>query len=77
MVARQNWATHVNRILRSRHYTWIGDGLAGHKVEHALTRILVDAMHMCERENLDWDTVLANSTRQFLEEETQTARTDS
>jgi hypothetical protein len=77
MVVRQNWATHVNRILRSGHYTWIGDGLAGHKVEHALTRILVDAMHMCRRENLDWDSVLADSMCQFLEEEEQAAGADS
>ena len=77
MVTRQNWAPHVNRILRSRHYTWIGDGLAGHKVEHALTRILVDAMHMCQRENLDWDSVLADSKCQFLEEEKQAERADA
>ncbi len=68
MVVRQNWATHVNRILRSRHYTWIGDGLAGHKVDQALARILVDTMHMCRRENLEFDTVMADSMRQFLEE---------
>jgi hypothetical protein len=73
MVARQNWAPHVNRILRSRRYTWIGDGLAGHNVEDALTQIVVDAMHMCQRENLDWDAVLADSMRHFFEEEKQAA----
>ncbi len=69
MVARKNWAPHVNRILRSRHYTWIGDGLAGHNVEEAVTQILVDAMHLCRHEGLDWDGMLASASRQLHEEE--------
>jgi len=32
---------------------------------------------MCQRENLDWDSVLADSKRQFLEEEKQAERADA
>ena len=70
MVARQNWPQRIDEIIRSLKYTWIGDGLAGNAIPDALTQIVADAMHICRREGIDWQTILENGQRQF-DEETQ------
>lgn len=68
MVARQNWPQRIEGIIRSRHYTWIGDGLAGDAIPDALTQIVADAMHICRREGIDWQSIVEDGRRQFEEE---------
>lgn len=60
---RNNWARHVEGIIRSRHYTWIGDGLAGQDVPDAMSQIMTDVMHICRREGIALDELLAESRR--------------
>lgn len=69
MVARQNWSNHVERIVRSRHYTWIGQGLGGDRPADAIVQIMADTMHICKKEGLDFDELVEQSRRQFAEEE--------
>lgn len=69
MVARHNWSKHVERIVRSRHYTWIGEGLGGDQPADAIVQIIADSMHICEKEGLDFDELVEQGRRQFAEEE--------
>lgn len=75
MVARQNWPQRIDGIIRSRHYTWIGDGLAGNAIPDALTQIVADAMHICRHEGIDWQSIIENGHRQFEEEARSKAAT--
>ena len=73
MVARQNWPKRIDGIIRSRHYTWIGDGLAGDSIPDALSEIVSDAMNICRREGIDWQTIVETGQRQFDAEEARLA----
>jgi hypothetical protein len=66
---RAHWDRHVDQIIRSQHYTWLGEGLAGEQPATALTSILADIMHICAREGISWDTLVARSRAQFEYEE--------
>jgi hypothetical protein len=68
---RAHWDRHVDQIIRSQHYTWLGEGLAGEPPATALTSILADIMHICAREGLSWDTLVARSRAQFEREEAE------
>lgn len=61
---RKNWSRHVDGIIRSRHYTWIGEGLAGSDVPEAMSQIMTDVMHICRREGIALDDIIAESRRQ-------------
>ena len=65
---REHWDRHVDQIIRSQHYTWLGEGLAGESPATALTDIVADIMHICAREGLSWDTLVARSRAQFERE---------
>lgn len=66
---RADWSRHIDQIIRSRHYTWIGEGLGGEPLETALVDITTDLMHICRREGISWEYVLSEAARQFEQEE--------
>lgn len=72
-VNRRNWLHDVEEVIRSRHYTWIPEGLGGESVEVAMTYLLTDIMHICKRTDASFDEILADSRKKFLEEELNTA----
>jgi len=66
---RVNWSRHIDQILRSRHYTWLAEGLGGDSPQAALTEITADAMHMCQRAGLSWEQILEESRKLYENEE--------
>jgi hypothetical protein len=66
---RNDWSTHVDRVIRSQHYTWLGEGLGGEPLERALADITADMMHICAREGISWETLLQRGQAQFEQEE--------
>lgn len=66
---RAHWSRHIDQVLRSRHYTWLGEGLGGATPQAALTQITADAMHMCKRAGLSWEQILEESRNLFENEE--------
>jgi hypothetical protein len=67
---RGDWSRHIDQILRSKHYTWIAEGLGGCPVDAALVSITTDLMHMCQRSGLSWEQIVAESERLCTDEET-------
>jgi hypothetical protein len=72
--SRVNWDHHVDEIVRSQHYTWIGEGLGGEPLGEALTDMMADIMHICRREAISWEKLVARSRAQFEREEAEVAR---
>ncbi len=70
---RSIWNRHVDQVVRSQHYTWLGEGLAGEPLAEALTDIICDMMHICARQGLSWDQLVARSRAQFEREEAEAA----
>lgn len=68
-IDRSNWLHDVEEIVRSRHYTWLPEGLGGEPVDVAMTYLLTDIMHICKRTGESFDELLAASRRQFENEE--------
>lgn len=68
-ISRADWSRHIEQVLRSKHYTWIAEGLAGVPVDQALVAITTDLMHICNRAGLSWDDLAARSQRQCEREE--------
>jgi len=66
---RTNWSHQIDQIIRSKHYTWLGEGLGGEPHELALTTMLVDIQHICKRRGIAWDQLLQKSRAQFEQEE--------
>jgi hypothetical protein len=66
---RADWSRHIDQIIRSRHYTWIAEGLGGEPLETALVDITTDLMHICCREGISWEYVLSEAARQYEQEE--------
>lgn len=60
---RENWSRHVEGIIRSRRYTWLGEGLSGREIPDAMTQIMTDVMHICDREGISLEELLAESRR--------------
>lgn len=58
-------ARHVAHVIRSRHYTWLPEGLAGQPVDTAMTRLTADVMHVCRQAGIPWETVLRDAMEQF------------
>ena len=69
-----DWSHKVEQVIRSRHYTWLGEGLGGAPTEEALVAIATDMMHICEHEGISWDQVVEKSREQFAQEEYQTCQ---
>jgi len=70
---RTHWNRHIEQIIRSKHYTWLGEGLGGDPLVEALTNMLTDVMHICARQGLSWHTLANRSRAQFEREEAQLA----
>ena len=66
---RLYWHRHIDQVIRSQHYTWLGEGLAGTPTGPALQDILADIMHICAREGISWENLVARSRAQFDREE--------
>lgn len=74
---RDNWSHHIDQILRSKHYTWIAEGLGGAPLEDALVAITADVMHMCHRAGMSWEELAARSEHLCNREEAETRRTSN
>lgn len=68
---RVGWERHVDQVIRSQHYTWLAEGLGGAPLPQALTDIIADMMHICVRQGISWDDLVARSRAQFEREEDQ------
>ncbi len=68
---RAQWDRHVDQVIRSQHYTWLGEGLAGETPHVALADIVADIMHICARQGISWESLAARSRSQFEREEVQ------
>ena len=66
---RTHWSQHIDQIVRSRHYTWLAEGLGGAPTEEALVEIMTDIRHICRREGILLDDVLERSAALCHEEE--------
>lgn len=66
---RKHWLQHVKEVIRSRHYTWLPQGLGGESVEDAMTYLATDIMHICKLANIPVERVLERARAQFNEEE--------
>lgn len=66
---RTDWARHIDQIIRSQHYTWLAEGLAGEPPKEAVVEIVTNLMHLCKREGLSWEAVVEQSLAQCEREE--------
>jgi hypothetical protein len=71
---RAHWERHVDQIIRSQHYTWLGEGLGGATPDAALAEILTDIMHICARQGISWENLAARSRAQFEREEAHSSQ---
>lgn len=70
---RINWDEHVDQIIRSQRYTWLGEGHGGEPMSDALTDMMADIMHICRRKSISWERLVARSRAQFEREEREVA----
>jgi hypothetical protein len=70
-VDRSDWSKHVESVVRSRHYTWLPEGLGGGPVDEAMAYIVADVMHVCKMAGIPWEDVLSRSHDRFNSEETE------
>jgi hypothetical protein len=70
---RDDWLEHVEAVIRSRHYTWLPEGLGGESVDVAMAWLVADIMHVCRRAGVDWDDVLHRGRERFEREEREAA----
>lgn len=68
MMAHQRWGRRIEEVMRSRHYTWIAEGLGGGEVAEAVPQLLADTMHLAHRAGLNWDEVYEAARQQFERE---------
>ncbi|MFN0056745.1 MAG: hypothetical protein ACKV0T_31765 [Planctomycetales bacterium] len=66
---RVRWDRHVDQVIRSQHYTRLGEGLAGETPHAALAAMLTDIMHICVRQGIPWESLVSRSRAQFEQEE--------
>jgi hypothetical protein len=69
---RNAWSHHIDQIIRSRHYTWLGLGLGGEPVEDALVTLTADIMHICKRRGISFEELIEQSRAKFEQEEQET-----
>lgn len=72
---RTEWSAHIDRVIRSQHYTWLAEGLGGEPLETALVDIMADMMHICQREGISWETLVERGQAQFAHEEADSCQT--
>ncbi len=75
-IDRENWLEHVENVIRSRHYTWLPEGLGGEPVDVAMTYLTTDIMHVCKRAGISWSDVLAEAEARFAREEADNPGTE-
>lgn len=68
-IDRSHWLDHIKRVVRSRHYTWLPEGLGGEDVKTAMTYLAADIMHVCALSGVDWATIFKQAQQQFENEE--------
>ena len=68
---RATWKHHIEQIIRSQHYTWIGEGLGGEPLAEALTDMMADIMHICTHQGMSWEQLVTRSRAQFDREEAE------
>jgi hypothetical protein len=64
-VPRKHWQDHIEDVVRSRHYTWLPEGLGGQPVDVAMSCLVTDIMHVCRRTGTPWSKVVADATARF------------
>ena len=74
---RRNWFRKVADVIRSRHYTWLGEGLGGDPVDEAMVTLTADVMHVCKRQGIDIDWLIEQSKAKFEYEETTLAQNEA
>lgn len=68
-VSRSNWENHISDVVRSRHYTWLPEGLGGEPVNRAMSYLVTDIMHVCRRTGTSWEQILSEAAARFEKEE--------
>ncbi|APZ95261.1 hypothetical protein [Fuerstiella marisgermanici] len=76
-VDREHWLDDVDDVIRSRHYTWIPEGLGGEPPKTAMAWVLTDVMHICSRAGIDFDEVMQTAAERFVTEEREQAAATS
>ena len=66
---RHNWYRKIADVIRSRRYTWLGEGLGGDPVDEAMVTLTTDVMHICKRQGIDIGWLLEQSKAKFEQEE--------
>lgn len=66
---RQNWYRKIADVIRSRRYTWLGQGLGGAPIDEAMVSLTTDVMHICKRQGIDVGWLLEQSKAKFEQEE--------
>jgi hypothetical protein len=67
---RRNWYQKIQDVIRSRHYTWLAQGLGGAPIDQAMVTLTTDVMHVCKREGIDITWLIEQSMANFEQEET-------
>ncbi len=70
-VDREDWLDHVRNVVRSRHYTWLPEGLGGEPIDSAMAYLVADIMHVCHLQGIPFDDVLAKARARFDSEESE------
>jgi hypothetical protein len=66
---RAGWKNHIEQIIRSQHYTWIGEGLGGEPLAEALIDMMADIMQICAHQGMSWKQLVDRSRAKFEREE--------
>jgi hypothetical protein len=66
---RHNWYRKIADVIRSRRYTWLGQGLGGAPIDEAMVSLTTDVMHICKRQGIDIGWLLEQSKAKFEQEE--------
>jgi hypothetical protein len=74
---RRNWFRKVADVIRSRHYTWLGQGLGGAPVDEAMVTLTADVMHVCKRQGIDINWLIEQSKAKFEQEEKALAHSEA
>lgn len=64
-----DWSYRIEQVTRSKHYTWLGEGLGGLPAEEAMVRLTADVMHICRHEGIAWNQIVQRGQKQFEREE--------
>ena len=73
---RSHWSRKIADVIRSRHYTWLGQGLGGAPVDEAMVTLTTDVMHICKRQGIDIGWLIEQSKAKFEQEELAIANSE-